>query len=1123
MNLSLRFIALVLTSSVLLACAHTPEYRKPPARASGMPRTPDFPGEYAHFNNLKRLPPGVEHIPAQTYAAALNHREQMPLYSAISQQQIERSGTNKQGSTESTAIPQWQWLGPDNAAGRMRTLAFDPNNSNRMYAGGVTGGLWRTDNAGANWVPIGDNLANINIGSLALHPSNSNIIYIGTGELYRNNQRPYSAMWGQGIFRSTDGGISFQHLLVTANDNFRYVADLEISPHNPARIYAATNTGVWRSDNSGVSFVQILAPLDGNDLLKYEGCNDLMLLPDASKDVLLATCSSRSVDDRYNLIGTVIPPACGIGPCQASIFRNPDAANFGAWQSVLSEPGMGRTQMAYAPSNPQIVYASSSSIVPGYDRTGDGIGDYENGLHAIFRSVDGGLTWAARLRNNSPDALSTYIFSYAHGFDAVLCGFGATSVYSAGWFNHAIAVNPQNPNRIWVAGMELYRSDDGGLSFGKGAYWWYFPGPEGPHADQHVIKYHPAYDAISNPQMYVGNDGGIGLTLTENASVTRGTFASCQPGPGSVSWQSISSGLGTGQYYTGAVTRNGDIYVGGLQDNGTKINKSNGASNNWTHILGGDGAFVAIDPRNPQIVYASYQNISLKRSENGGASFVDAHIGIVDTPIFIMPYVMDMAAPDRLYGGGAKLWRTNNRGASWAQASANLGNHFSDRISALAVSPVNSNYMLFGNNKAIFRSTSALSSNASTVWPSVSPRAGWVSSITHHSSNANIAYATYSTFGGNHVWKTVDAGASWQPIDGVGKNRLPDIPVHTLAIDPSNTHRLFIGTDLGIFVSVDDGQNWAVENTGFANVIVESLQIAPGDGVTPAQLFAFTYGRGVWKVPLADLDGVADYMIGADINGMFYDLSQDGHGWIIENVVIDGVDNLLAYWFTYINGEQHWVLGTGPVNGDKARLQLWTTRDGDFPPNFDPADLTTEAWGEVLFEFDSKDQGQATWTTTYPGALNGTMNLSKLSELSEQVGTHDPASPVLKACHSGSWYNPAQSGHGFSVHIIDQSSGRALIVWYTFLSGKQVFLVGTGNVVGNQVLADMHISSGGGTPPVFNPATVLKEPWGTVLFELSADMNQAQVSWQPSYAGFAAGSMPLARLAQIRHYDCLTP
>ncbi len=1102
MRTGLGYLAAVGVIALVAACA----VQQTQELASGAPpprERPDSPGERAEFDQARRLPAGVAAIDPQWYTTAQRDAQRLPAFST-------EAGRFVTG--EKTA-PRWEWLGPSNVGGRTRTLVFDPLNPSRMLAGGVSGGIFESTDAGTSWHPLSDDAVNLNIGALAFAPQRSDIIYAGTGELYRNNERPYAAMWGQGILRSTDGGRHFQQLLATANDNFRYVSDLHVSPFNRGSIYAATNTGVWRSDDGGSSFVQILKPTDAAGGLLYEGCTDLQAFPDS--EGLLVTCASRSEDDRYWLPGTVVPPACG-GPCPATVFRTDVAdESVPTWAVVLSEPGMGRTSLAMAPSNPNIIYALAASTVPGPDRNNDGRGDYNNGLHGLYRSTNGGRSWQQRLLNDSTDVLSTYLLSYADGFEAVRCGFGNFDPYSAGWYNQAIAVNPLNPDIVWVGGMEVYRSDDGGASFGKASYWWLDDGQPGAvHADQHLLKFHPNY-AQGTRILYSTNDGGVAYTDDDAGPVRTGAAAACGPGTGVVRWTTIEEGLGSTQFYTGAVSASASLWLGGAQDNGTLLQSPFSSGNNFTEIFGGDGASVAIDPRNDSVLYVSYQNVNIHRSTDGGNTFTRATSGMDDDTVFIMPFEIDRTAPDRLYAGGSRLWRTTNQGRNWSAASQVLGFDFTDRISAIGLSPVNPNLLLLGNQHAIFRSSNATTISASSTLSSTSPRSGWVSSLTFDPVDANVAYATYSTFGGAHVWRSGDAGASWQAIDGGGAGALPDIPVHHLVIDPNNRQRLYIGTDIGVFVSLDGGGSWARENGGFANVIVERLAIAPNPPGGVAQLYAFTYGRGVWRAPLADFDGVPSYRIGADLSGAFYDPAQDGHGWFLETINIDGVPGVVATWYTYLNGEQVWLVGAGKVTGDSVRIPLSITRNGGFPPDFISGEVIVDAWGEVELRFSDKDHGSATWTTTHPGFVSGSMPLTRLTSIATGSDGN------LSACYSGTWYQPTQAGHGLQVQLIGAPGSRQLVaIWFTYLNGRQVWLLGTGPVQGDQATLAMTITQGGQFPPNFNAASVVRENWGTLTFEgLGSQIARAQ--WQSTRPGFSNGGLDLVRLTTLLDKGCM--
>ena len=210
---------------------------------------------------------------------------------------------------------------------------------------------------------------------------------------------------------------------------------------------------------------------------------------------------------------------------------------------------------------------------------------------------------------------------------------------------------------------------------------------------------------------------------------------------------------------------------------------------------------------------------------------------------------MDPSQPRRLWAGGHRIWRTDNAAVRWQPASGMLS--ATAKVSALAVHPADSQIVLVGTSEgSIHRNDRALEAGGSTGWPAVRPRDGFVSWIAHDPAAPEVVYASYAGFGGFHIWRSDDGGLGWQPIDGSGDSALPDIPVHCVVVDPSNTARLYVGTDLGVFTSQDGGDSWAVENTGFATAVTEALALGSDDAGTP-WLFAFTHGRGAWQVALS--------------------------------------------------------------------------------------------------------------------------------------------------------------------------------------------------------------------------------------------------------------------------------
>ena len=782
----------------------------------------DQPREAAEFYRLKRLPTGETELPVERYEAAREHMQQMPQYSTVEDRLLPSRAEMGKQAEPLAVLSAWTPLGPGNIGGRTRALLIHPTNPNVMYAAGVAGGVWKTTDGGASWTPLADLMANLSIGVLAMDPRNPNVIYAGTGEGYFN----YDSLRGAGIFKTTDGGANWTRLASTGTEDFYYVNDLVISPTNSQRLYAATQTGVWRTIDGGANWTRVLNPLKlGSTSTVTGGCLDLAIRTDKAVDYVFASC------------GTIID--------QATVYRNTDAGGSGVWTPVLSESGMGRTSLAIAPSDQSVVYAASASIADG---------DFQDGLYAVFRSASSGDagTWTGQVRNANLTKLNTVLFSNPRAAFFTECGLDTQNFFlNQGWYDNVIAVDPVDTNRVWVGGIDLFRSDDGGMNWGLASYWWANGSiaplaPQYAHADHHAIAFHPRYNGTTNQTVFVANDGGIFRTDNARAAAAVGVTGPCYPNNSAVAWTPLNNGYSVTQFYHGLPHPDGTSYFGGTQDNGTLRGTDAGGANGWREILGGDGGPVAIDPVNPQVLYASNPFRRIKKSLDGGATFNPAIDGISDDyALFINPLAMDPSDPQRLWTGGAYLWRTTNGAVSWDRASAYTPGR--GIVSVITIAPTDANQVLVGMTTGeILRTDKGLTTDGYTNFDYAHPSYGFVSWVAFDPTNANVAYATYSTFGGSHVFRSADGGVNWTAIDGTGANKLPDIPVHCIVIDPANPARLYIGTDLGVFVSTDSGENWAVENTGFANVVTESLSLNVVNGATT--LYAFTHGRGAWRV-----------------------------------------------------------------------------------------------------------------------------------------------------------------------------------------------------------------------------------------------------------------------------------
>lgn len=783
------------------------------------PRQPlrnDDPDLAAEYHASKRTGSDDVH---RSLAVARDAMMRMQRYTTVGDTVLppKRSLREPVSENEPRHTGRWEFLGPGNVGGRTRVIVFDPADPEIMYAAGVSGGIWKTRSAGELWEPIADELANITVNSLAIDPSDRNTLYAGTGEGYfREDQRGTALpLRGNGVFVSHDAGLTWTRLASTAGEDFHWVNDLVVSAHDPARLYAATRTGVWRSNDRGASWSRVLATT------VHGGCLDLAWRGDTTGDFLFASCGTFE---------------------QATIYRHENAERATAWTPVLTDEFMGRTTLAIAPSDPSVIYALSASNRPGP-------ATYQ-GLHAVWRSSQSGApgSWTKQMAHDSPDMVGRNMLTNFLTIDNDICGGVDEAPLTMGWYCNTIAVDPADANRVWVGGVDLFRSDDGGLSWGQASYWWTEFSPiRAPfvHADQHVIAFHPQYDGNTNRIAYFGNDGGVFKTTNARAKVVYGKDAVCVDDIAAVPFVSLNNSFGVTQFYHGAVFPDGRSFIGGTQDNGTILGSLVDGPNQWRRVHGGDGGYVAVNQRYPDVVFAESQNGNIVSSRDGGRSFLSfRQKDLEDSFLFITPFTLDPNADNTIWIGGTALWRNSDFGR-WTRASAPVPG----RVSAIAVAPGMSNRVIAGTSQgSIVRTDAATTATGDTAWASTRPRTGFVTSLTYDPVDPNVVYATYAQFGGVHVWKSTDAGATWLALDGSGDAKLPDIPVHSLAVDPTRRERLYLGTDLGIFVSLDGGQTWAVENSGFPNVVTEAVVI--GQGTLGPAVYAFTHGRGAWRAEL---------------------------------------------------------------------------------------------------------------------------------------------------------------------------------------------------------------------------------------------------------------------------------
>ncbi len=519
----------------------------------------------------------------------------------------------------------------------------------------------------------------------------------------------------------------------------------------------------------------------------------------------------------------------------------------------------------------------------------------------VFRSTSSGDvgSWTTQVRNNSPNLQDTLLLSNPVNAALTQCGIGTSQFLNQGWYDNVIAVDPTDPDKVWT-GVSIYSAPITAALTGALRRTGGFRATA-LHQTTAIrnsftptttsSRFHPNYNGTTNQTMYVGDDGGIYKTNNANtgnvgyvngATPSGGTITPTSPicgneftpggfftVPSPVIWGPLNNGYTVTQFYHGLPYPNGQTYFGGTQDNGTNRGTDLAGPNSWARVFGGDGGYVAVSPANTNTIYFETTGLSLRRSTNGGGSSASMITGIAgDVFPFITVFRMDPSQPARLWIGGRFMWRTDNSALNWTRTSN--AQQTGGAITAIAIAPTNSNIVINGAASGqLRRTTIGTTANAAsvlnTVWiQTFTPRGngnGTISWVEYDPTNASNVWATISNFNGTpnaqgtsagHVFKSTDGGATWTLADGTqtagNVNAIPDIPAHSVVVDPNNNQRIYVGTDLGVFVSLDGGQNWARETTGFSNTVVESLSAVNNNGVT--SLFAFTHGRGAFKVTI---------------------------------------------------------------------------------------------------------------------------------------------------------------------------------------------------------------------------------------------------------------------------------
>ncbi|MBI3195645.1 MAG: T9SS type A sorting domain-containing protein [Ignavibacteriae bacterium] len=673
-------------------------------------------------------------------------------------------------ATANNSTGSWTLVGPSNIGGRITAVLIHPTDPNIVYAGSASGGVWLSTDFCTTW----ENIFNehFSIGALAFDPLDPNIMYVGTGEA---NPAGVATYPGNGIWKTTNAGTSWSNIGLELTG---HIGKIVVNPLNTHVIYVAAlgmyrgktqERGIYKSTNGGTSWNRVLFLNDTT------GATDLLLDATDTNRVLAAMWT------RYRTPQTSI-----ISGVASGVFLSTDGGS--SWNLAegfpSNDPNLGRVALTVAPSNPSVLFALAA--------TGASWG-------GVFISVDNGTNWLQTFSGTS---------------------FSESQV----WYNNIISIDPSNPSIVWTGMTSLYKSTDGGNTFGYAPLYF-------GHVDHHAMQYAP-----SDPNIIVlGNDGGI-FTSTN----------------GGTDWIK-SYNLPVTQFYAGTVSAlNPHRILGGTQDNGS-LHTRTSIVDSWNSFYGGDGFYCLIDPTDSNFVYAESQNGGLGYSTNGGNSFLNGTNGInsSDRKNWETPIAMDLQNTKTLYTGTHRVYRTTNGMASWSPISGDLTYGNGGRvgtISTIDVSRTTSQVIYVGTDDGRVWVTT----NGGSTWNNIDGTLPdrWVTRVTVDPDSANICYVTLSGFieydFGGHVYRTNDYGATWTDIG----TTLPDLPVNDIVVDPEYPSWLYIATDLNVMYSTNLGTSWQILGSDFPDVSVHDLAMHD----TTRKLVAFTHGRSIFSFELTQLN-----------------------------------------------------------------------------------------------------------------------------------------------------------------------------------------------------------------------------------------------------------------------------
>ncbi len=709
----------------------------------------------------------------------------------------------------------WQFLGPNNVSGRCTDIAVvQPKGKNYIvYAATASGGVWKTENEGTSWNPIFDQEASTTIGDIALDPNDPNILWVGTGEanIFR------SSMAGSGIYKTTDAGKTWEFMGL---ENTHTIARIIIDPNNSQTVYVAASghewtknkeRGVYKTNDGGKSWEKILYIDD------LTGAIDLVIDPSDSQ-VLYASTWER-IREKWN------DPRVEKGYSKSGIHKSTDGGK--SWTKInkgLPEAKFrGRIGIDISASNPNVIYA----FVDNYEIAK---ADFEGEVDSYGRPKGGMIKGAAIYRSDDKGANWTKVSGLTEDMESYMERHSATY----GWVFGQIKVDPNDENTIYTMGLGLNVSTDGGKTFKP---------LRGMHGDHHGLW----VDPDNSDYLVNANDGGVYFSYDKGEN-----------------WRSFTDRLPAVQFFNVGYDMDEPFHVyGSIQDHGSRrgiVDLSRGRekipSVDFEYAPGGEGSNHAIDPTNPNIVYSAgfYGTISRTDLSKTWPESTKRILPAIfeDEPAlrgqWVAPFIISPHNSDIIYHGMQYVYKSVNRGDTWEKISADLSYNDKDKLGdipyqtlfSLSESPLKSGLLFAGTDDG----RAHVTKDDGKSWTEITEgliKNRWISRMVASKYNMSTVYLTQNGKRNDdfaaYVWKSDDFGTTWKDISA----NIPLGPVNVIREDPINKNILYVGTDIGVYVSKDGGESWEVLGN-LPSTYVHDLIIHPRDNI----IVIATHGRGMW-------------------------------------------------------------------------------------------------------------------------------------------------------------------------------------------------------------------------------------------------------------------------------------